>query len=301
MSVEAPFPAQKYALLKAEALCAELVANGISFDDLIIKHAGSFRKSYRNDVEQVDESRSGNGQVFIEINRDSIYDKLPEGLFHQTRGGNNTTGLQAMVGEYRRYREEERQARRFFQPVEQELFRYAVLVEEEERKLQYGILNGNVESDFYRFWNIDMTLPPKPASVMVLIMPWLRQIKGAIHLTGKALSMILSKPVQATLQIVTEQRKGETGFTLGENAALSMDTLCGSCFEEPYIQWIFTISGLDAADVEQYIPGKPYGRLLQRFEELFIPLEAETVFEYHCEEAGSAEIPEPVLGYGFYL
>lgn len=301
MPTETTLDTQKYFLLKAEALCAELMANGVSFDDLVINHSGSFRKSYRNDIEAAAHAKDGSGQVIVEINRDGIYDKLPEGLFHQTRGGSNTAGLKGMVGEYRRYREEERQARKFFQPIEQELFRYAVMVEEEERKLQYGILSGNLASDFYRFWNIDQSLPEKPASVMVMIMPWIRQIKGDMHLTAKALSMILAKPVQAELHIVEEQQEDEAGFMLGEHATLSMNTVCGNRFAEPCVQWVFTINGLAAHETEWYTPHKPYGKLLQRFEELFIPLDAEAQFEYHCEETIETEQPEPILGYGFYL
>lgn len=298
MPKETTLHTQKYFLLKAEALCAELMANGVSFDDLIIKYSGAFRKSYRNDIEFADTKED---EVLIEINRDGIYDKLPEGLFHQTRGGSNTSGMKAMVGEYRRYREEERQARKFFQPVEQELFRYAVMVEEEERKIRYGILNGNLDADFYRFWNIDMLLPKKPASVFVLIMPWIRQIKGDMKLTAKALSMILSRPVTADMCIVTSQTEDSNGFMLGENVTLSMDTVCGNHFDEPFVQWVFTINGLAAHEAEQYTPGQPYGKLLQRFEELFIPLDAEARFEYHCETTPGTEAPEPVLGYGFYL
>lgn len=292
---------QQYYLLKAEALCAELVANGVSFDSLIIKHSGAFRKSYRNDIEHAEKSKGSDHEILIEINRDSIYDKLPEGLFHQTRGGSNTNGMTGMVGEYRRYREEERQARKFFQPIEQELFRYAVMIEEEERKLQYGILNGNLDADFYRFWNIDQSLPKKPASVLVLIMPWIREIKSDLKLTAKALSMILGKPVDAEMCVVTEQSQEASGFMLGHDAALSLDTVCGSHFAEPYVQWVFTIGGLDPGETEQYTPQQPYGRLLQRFEELFIPLDAEACFEYECEKNTGTVATEPILGYGFYL
>lgn len=301
MPKESSYNTHKYYLLKAEALCAEFMANGVSFDELVIRHAGSFRKSYRNDIETLEQTRDGNEQIIVEVNRDSFYDKLPEGLFHQTRGGGNTAGLKAMVGEYRRYRDEEKAARKFFQPIEQEFFRYAVMVEEEERKLQYGILNGNLQSDFYRFWNIDMTLPSKPVSVLVLIMPWLRQIKGDSQLTGKALSMILAKPVSVTQDIVKEQREEAMGFTLGENVSLSMETVCGSRFNEPCEQWVFTIDKLSTKEIEHYTPDKPYGRLLTRFEELFLPLHVEARFEYHCELVPEAVQSEPVLGYGFYL
>lgn len=300
MADDKKYGTSQYHLLKAEALCAELMANGISFDDFIVRFQGAFRKSYRNDIEQIIPAKDDTGQIKITINRDSLYDKLPEGLFHQTKGGSRTGGLSGMVGEYRRFREEEKQARKFFQPLEQELFRYRVTTEQEERKLQFGILNGNLEAEFYRFWNIESSLPQKPASVLVLIMPWIAQIKGNRQFTAKALSMMLGKPVHTQLVIAEEQYDKAAGFLLGEDALLSMDTVCGDHFAEPYEQWIFSIDGLDHHEIEAYTEHKAYGRFLKRFEELFIPLEVEVKFEYHCQDV-SEEAVAPVLGYGFYL
>ena len=92
MADEKKYGNHQYYLLKAEALCAELMANGVSFDDLIVRFQGAFRKSYRNDIEELSAAKDGSGQIIIKINRDSLYDKLPEGLFHQTRGGARTGG-----------------------------------------------------------------------------------------------------------------------------------------------------------------------------------------------------------------
>lgn len=296
-----PHRIDQYQQLRAEALCAELADNGLPFDELVIRMEGAFRRSYRNDIEQVESLKDRRGKLLISVNRDGIYDRLPEGLFHQTRGSGHTASLSDMVGEYKRYREEEKLARKFFQPLEQELFRYAVLTEQEERKLQFGMLKGKLEAEFYRFWNIGISLPHGPASVLVLMMPWIREIKGDLQLTVKALSMMLDKPVTATLSVVEEQADEASGFRLGEGAAmLGMDTVCGSRFSEPYIQWIFTIGALEPQEMIAYTPGKPLGRFLERFEELFIPLEAEAKFEYHCLDTPE-EMTEPILGYGFYL
>lgn len=301
MPNEKKYSIHQYHLLKAEALCAELMANGVSFDELIIRFTGAFRKSYRNDIEQVLPLNDGSGQIVIAINRDGLYDKLPEGLFHQTRGGARTDGLSGMVGEYRRFRDEEKQARKFFQPVEQEFFRYRLITEQEERKLQFGILNGNLDAEFYRFWNIEASLPSKPASVLALIMPWIAQIKGNRTLTAKALSMMLGKPVSSKSVVSEEQFDEDAGFCLGAEAMLSVDTVCGNHFAEPYEQWEFAIGELDRHEMEAYTGDNAYGRFLERFEELFIPLEVELKLEYHCQEVLKEEVAEPILGYGFYL
>ncbi|WP_157976828.1 hypothetical protein [Taibaiella helva] len=301
MPAESPYRIEQYQLLRAEALCAEMMENGIPFDEIIIRMAGSFRKSYRNDVERVRAPKESGGALVIEINRDGLYDRLPEGLFHQTRGGGNTNNLRAMTGEYRRYRDEERLARKFFQPIEQELFRYAVLTEAEERQLQFGMLKGKLDKEFYRFWNIDAQLPEGPASVLVLIMPWIRQIKGDLQLTARALSMMLGLPVTGTTHIEGEQDVPAEGFLLGDDAVvLGVDTVCGHHFEEPYEQWIFSIEGVALQDMALYTSGKPYGLFLERFESLFIPLEVEVQYEYHCD-GQEEDAAEPVLGYGFYL
>jgi hypothetical protein len=132
-------------------------------------------------------------------------------------------------------------------------------------------------------------------------MPWIRQIKGDMKLTAKALSMILGKPVDVESRIITDQTPEAACFMLGHDAALSVDTVCGTHFAEPYLQWVFTINDLAPNDTEQYRPQQPFGKLLRRFEELFIPLDAEAIFEYHCEEHVTVEAGEPILGYGFYL
>jgi hypothetical protein len=295
------YDAGNHYLLKAESLCAELMANGVSFDDLIIHHAGSFRKSYRNDIEEVAVPEGEKGPIIITINRDGVYDKLPEGLFHQTKGGSSTASLKAMVGEYRIYRDEEKAARKFFQPVEQELFRYSLMAEQEERKLQFGILNGNLDAEFYRFWNIEADLPEEPAALLVLIMPWINQIKGDPQLTAKALSITLGKNVSLEEGLAEDLEKSNASFTLGNGASLSIDTVCGSHFSEPYARWIFRIEGLREDEMILYTPDFPFGRFIRRFEELFIPLEVEADFEYQYGHVPGDEQHENILGYGYYL
>lgn len=300
MPDEKKYNIHQYHLLKAEALCAELMSNGLSFDDFIIRFAGAFRKSFRNDIEKVVPA-AGDGPLFIEINRDSLYDKLPEGLFHQTRGGSRTGSLSGMLGEHRRFREEEKQARKFFQPLEQELFRYAVDAEVEERKLLSGLLNGRLSKGFYEFWNVESGLPQEAAAVLVLVMPWIAQIKGDMRLTAKALSMMLARPVHCEQCFVEEQEEEGAAFCLGADTMLSTDTVCGSHFCEPCEQWVFTISDLAPEEAETFTAGNAYGRFLRRFEELFIPLDVDLKLAYHCRELPGEALAAPVLGYGFYL
>lgn len=140
----------QYVSLRAEAFCAALLDNGLYFDNLTIEFAGSFRRTYRNDIDKVliENEDQRNDRISLILNRDGIYDKLPEGLFHQSLGSGRTAALKDMIGEHRRYREEEKAARKFFQPIQQEIFRFAVMAEQEERNILFATLSGQVSEAF---------------------------------------------------------------------------------------------------------------------------------------------------------
>ena len=301
MSDKKTYNVEKYFLLSAEAFCAEVLSNGISFDELVINFRGSFAKSYSNDIATVEEGRGRSESLVVSVNRDGIYDKMPEGLFHQTKGGSNTSALSAMVGEYKRYREEERQARKFFQPLEQEIFRYAIAAEQKEREIRAGILNGNIGTAFLDFWNIDKSLPSRPSAALVLIMPWIKQIKGNSNLTAKALSMMLEKPVTITSEIAHETSRTTNTFCLDTNASLGNDTICGSKLYEPIEQWVFTMHDMLPKELSKFTSHEPYGLFLQKFEELFIPLEVDVKFNYEYSSKADVTAEEQVLGYGYCL
>lgn len=295
-----------YVSLRAEAFCAALLDNGFFFDDFTITYIGAFRRTYRNDINDIQTQTEGlrDEAIKLELNRDGIYDKLPEGIFHQSLGSGRTASLTDMVSEHRRYREEEKAARRFFQPLEQEIFRYAVMAEQEERSVLFGTLKGQVPETFFRFWDIGDDLPREPAEMMIRLMPLLRRIKGHRELTAKALALLLDKTVTVQETIVDEHRSEQAAgpFRMGNGAMLGINTITGNRFSEPGLRWHFAINGLTSSETATFTTGNPMGKLLDRFIEIFVPLEVETKFDFVPEkEPASAGQQEYIMGYGFYL
>ena len=287
--------------LKAEAFCAALLERGYSFDDLAIKRLGTFKRSYRNDIESVTVASNGHEALELSLNRDSIYDRLPEGLFHQPKGhGATAAAVSDMVKEYRRYREEERDARRFFQPIEQEIFRYSISVEEEERRLLWGLQSGVMSSSFASFWNLREGLPEEAVSVLLRIMPWAHLIKGDLELTATALELMLERPVSVAQHIVTDQVTDGNVFQLGEGA-LGIDSVTGNSFSDAGVVWTFTISDMSGSEIAAFLNDAPYGQFLKQFVDIFMPLEMDAVFEYELSTAVEEETSEAVLGYSFVL
>ncbi|HYH14964.1 MAG TPA: hypothetical protein VD794_07085 [Flavisolibacter sp.] len=289
-------------MLKAEAFCAELLRSGFSFDQFIIDHASAFKRGYRNDIEKIsykyNETYQQN-EVTITLNRDGIYDRLPEGLFHQTKGNRKTLTTKEMVDEYRRYREEERQARRFFQPIEQVLFLFSVLTLKKEQDLSLNMLQGRLGNELAEFWGIPTDLPEEPSAMLLRIMPWIQQVKGDQQLTAKALEVLLGKPVTISNLQREVQSSEHCSLSLGEQM-LGADTVIGQWFEEPTDCWRVTIQQLTKEEVALYPEAQPYGRFLKQFEELFIPLTIDVLYAYEIVEQPMDTVAD-VLGFSLII
>ena len=279
-----------------------MMANGLSFNEIRLICNSNFKKSYRNEIDSArfDFNEEINlDELELVINRDGIYDRLPEGLFHQSKGNSKTSTTAQMTDEHRRFKEEEKLARKFFQPIEQELFRYSTMVEQEELNLAFGILNGDLKNELSDFWDIPAGLPDGPVKKLVQIMPWAKMIKGQIAQTAKALELILDKYVsyeqlETYNHLVPEHLKGGSLFELG------IDTVVGNCFWEPSLTWKFYIENLTKKEIAAYRPNGPYGKLLKHFEEILIPLQIDIIFEYAVIETPDFET-EDFLGFSLTL
>jgi hypothetical protein len=288
--------------LKAEAFFAEMIANGLSFNETRVVYNSNFKKSYRNEIDSVrivKNKETNTSEMELVLNRDGIYDRLPEGMFHQSKGNSKTATTAQMSEEYRRFKEEEKMARKFFQPIEQELFRYATLVEQEELNLAFGVLNGDIKNELASFWNIPDGLPAEPVNRLVQIMPWVKMIKGEIVQTAKALELILDKPVRfEALEIFDHQINKDLHCTFFEE--LGIDTVLGGNFCEPTLGWKFIIENISNNEIADYRSGSSYGKLLKHFEEILIPLQIDIIFDFSVIATDTAE-REIFLGYGLVI
>ncbi|WP_157558048.1 hypothetical protein [Niabella aurantiaca] len=286
-------------LFRAEAICAGLVELGVELEKIVVNPKGGFRKSFSNDVSEMVATKTDCTFEMV-VNRDGIYDKLPEGLFHQTRGNSKVRTVQDAVEEHKRFKEEERRARSFFAPLEQLLFRYQVFVEAEERDALFHLQSGMRDRSWFRFWNFNETLPEEEAGRMVQLMPYLHFIKGDPLSTAAALSHILNKKVllKEETRKSTRSLQGAaslSGSFMGTNGVLGQNT------EELFHYWIFTIEGKSNLEMQPFIPQPNKTTILQKFEDLFIPFEIDAQFEFEIQDEEAGKDLGAVLGYGAHI
>ncbi|WP_346237422.1 type VI secretion system baseplate subunit TssG [Niabella insulamsoli] len=284
----------------AEAVCASLIEQGLSFDHIDIELAGAFKKKFSPDVERVaiDESPGG-VRADIKINRDGFYDILPEGLFHQTRGMQVVRNVQDAVLEHRKYKDEERQARKFFNPLEEMIFKYRVWAELSERKALFKEQSEQLVNELFEFWNIEKTLPRREALRMIALMPYLRNIKGDKQATADALAFILNRNVVIT-DIKKRTVSARDAAPAMQNMRLGHNTVLGNHSNEVIYAWQVDVEGVAGESVGAFVAGAPKGKLLKRFAEIFIPIERDLFFEFDLKKPEGQQC-NYILGYGCAL
>lgn len=284
-----------------EVIFTSLLEAGISADNIKIYNQGSFKRSYSPDVDSLEiSSIHDKHSALLTLNRDGIYDLLPEGFFHQTKGSKRVSDIQDAVLEHKQFKEEEKQARKFFMPLEQMLFLYKAAIENAERNALNNIQNRRLNNSFNAFWNISPKLPLEPSARLLRLMPYAVMIKGNKENTITALKYLLATKVSLN---VKEQINKEETFTSQnlKEMRLGMNAVCGNVSYDVQIVWHCTISDIRQTELKQYAPSMPMDKILHRFTEIFIPLDIDIVFHFVSQPEPSKEINDSILGIGSYL
>src|ERR1700737_4328317 len=122
--------------IRFEVFIADLMTENLNSDDLVIESNSLFKRSYHHDIESVSEIEYGASKkkkLRFVVNREGIYDQLPEDLFHQV-SDTHVSDKDAVIQEIKEQQELEKLTRRFFQPVEHEFYNQRIKLEIEERK-----------------------------------------------------------------------------------------------------------------------------------------------------------------------
>ncbi len=285
-----------------EVVAAELISNGVALEDITVIPLSNFKRSYRGEIDHLSlsiDEITARRKVAISVHRDGLYDRLPEGVFHQPDGHGRVSSANDMRDEHRRYKEEEAAARKFFVPFESGFMQLSVLVAQFEKAQYIDMLSGKLGENWLRFWGIPDGIPAAMSSRLLSLVPWIWQIAGSSRLAGLALSLILDKQVRVMERWQNFHGSLPGGALLG-NAVLGGNAVLSGNFYEPWPVWVFEIGGLSATERAQFVAGKSLARLLDRFEELFTPLQIDIIFDFLPIDT-QTHFEEEVLGVGFVL
>ena len=272
---------------KASVIAAEIAESGIVPEAFFFRNQSTFKRPVSRDVEKIFWSEADNAQsrLVFELNREGIYDMLPEALVHgeprQKKGGDATR----LGNELRR---QERDARNFFSPLENEFHYRSLELDTIEREL---LKNNNPRRNrefFHYFFENSSILTDRQLLLLLHILPLSHKIRSDLVLAGLTLTRILNYAITIHTGWV-KQRYTLTNASVPHlgNGSLGIDTILGNSYSAPSRYYEVSVSGIAAVDYPHFIGRGKHINVLNFILPYFFPAGADYSITLQC-------IPEAV-------
>jgi hypothetical protein len=279
---------------KFEVVISSLIEQGYDPELIHILREGLSRRSVSNDIENV--YRKYNNEDFkeylhIHVNREGLYDILPEGLFHKhtyKRGYKDIrTDVEKALDEIKIHREQEFFARRFFQLFEQVIDNTLTDIYQAEIRYDWNTKNRDFVDLFIQYWQILKRLKHQQAVAFMYVIPWLSNIRLNFDEMGESLSFILDVPVKIE-KIKLPAKKADSMFEshLGDTY-LGVDLVLGNKFDDGINDLKITIGYLSVDRMRGFLETAYEYNVLIELLTIFLPDEAFSTIEFKIDPADS--------------
>ncbi|SEN01231.1 Type VI secretion, VasB, ImpH, VC_A0111 [Chryseobacterium taichungense] len=272
--------------IRAEAIINNLIeSGGLKADEYIIHKEGQFARAYRFDVLDTKVLIDADETLVFNLSRDSIYDALPEGISHSPTNDIPGKGVDTMIREHTDQKKQQKAARKFFQPFENEIFEYGVKIENFESNFLFE-LNGSKAPDmFYTFWNIDRDFPPMLISKFIRLLPFAYKIVGNISQASHILSALLEEDVKVNERQYQKYSDKNNETILG-SSRLGLDSIAGTEYNDYSEHIEVKIGPLQNSSLTDFIHEGKKKKFTDLFYEYFFPIEIEisTIILLHEED-----------------
>jgi len=274
--------------LKAEILGAILTEQRMDCDRLLGSFEGQLKRVWSKDIAgaTVENLKTGEEMLCLHLNRDGIYDTLPEAMFHKTEGKENPSG-EDMAKESQQLKKEERDIRLFFQPFENEILYLGIRLSSKENKLMNSITAEYITGIIPYFWSIDDDLPENLVTSLQKILPLVYRITGNYSLTASSLEFILKEKVNFLL--ADTPPAGDHSYDSGNagvvgECLLGVDSIAGDQINGFIGRIIFTVGPILKQENVILVKNGKMNRFLNCFYGYFIPCEMDVETRYIFRE-----------------
>ena len=277
-----------------EAVAASLIEQGYNPEQIQIVREGHASRGFSKEVESIElkySMQTLQDILHIRINREGLYDMLPEGLFHQPLYQKRyNLDKEDLIHEVGVHRQEEFFARKFFQAFEivaDETMTDAFLL---DLKLNKKITYPDFVAIFFPYWHVLKKLTPVQSSIFLYIIPILHQIRIHREETEKAFSVLLDVPVKLT-NIRLPAKKADRFFTsrLGY-CRLDDNFILDDTFDDGEDDLKITVGPISAKRMVNFIEGNKDYELLEILCDMFLPVSAFVVKDFKIAPEDSAFI-----------
>lgn len=275
--------------ISVEALAGWMVENGKEVSDsgqILVRPLGHNGRAVAREVQGfagVNYDAEGKELLYLDINREGIFDSLPEMLLlcPPSNGDDAIEKAQDLAGQ-------KEKARRFFLPFEEVLYQARIAAEVRERNALKSLAK-----QFLQIFNLQTSSEMEKTSLeqrlsFALALPLLKQVVGNLDQTRSLLETVLRKSVTITLApppayaIPEAQQSG-----VGE-ALLGVDLVSGDFFSDGIRSLRVTVYDITPDEVERWLPGGSLRRMVE--EHLFprlLPVEENVMLNIEVSGTGS--------------
>jgi hypothetical protein len=294
---------------KAEIVALNLIKIYKEIDQIFLKRLGNSSRSFKKDINSISASvyEFDETTVSIETFRESIYDYLPEGIFHTPTLGKAYDNIDQVVSQIKKQKEIEDNARKFFEPFELET--YFAELGALHMENHYDILEESnlLIETISELWPLLSELDTQTARVFIYLLPFFHSVRGNKRWFEKCLMAFLKVPVNITFipNIIKNTDTisdvvGNVDPQLGISTVLSGDHMDGQR------NWCINIGPIPYEVLDQYVPQSGLRKLLNRLYDFCIPLNIEVIEEFITEKDEesfrlSDDGNTSILGYSTFL
>lgn len=295
--------------IRAEVLLNDLLQNKVLLPNQYwVSYQGQFTRSYRTDIleaKAIDFNFDKIPYLQVDISRDGLYDMLPESITHNAKNEKPDKGVETMMQEYKIRKQQEKSARRFFTPFENEFFSVGVNIEGFEYESFRKLNDSDMPELFYKLWDIPSYFPKYLASKFMRLLPYAYQIVGDIPLTTHILSELLGEKVTIKDNEYEQYTDLNLGVCLGNDITLGVNFIIGTNYEDYTKHLVLEIGPIENTSFMNYILDGKYLEFVRMYCEYFFPIEVETQIEILLsDEERYFQIREEFptfLGYNTYI
>lgn len=261
-----------------EVIAASLIEQGYHPDQIEIVRDGIARRGISKDIESVSLKYAMEelmNYIQINVNREGLYDMLPEGLFHQQTFKRSykdiETDVEKAVDEIKIHREQEFFTRKFFHLFE--LMADQTLIDAclYETKYDKKIKHPEFINLFVPYWPVLKMLEHQQAIFFIHIMPIVHIIRKNHEEVAEALSFLLDAPVALSyIKLPAKQAENSFESTLGYDC-LDVDFVLGNTFDDGIFDLKITIGPISADRMRDFLDTAKGTILLDALCKLFFP------------------------------
>lgn len=248
-------------------------------DDLniVLKPNGVFFRKYSKDTMNVATDVNDYDVLNIDISRDGFYDILPESITHNYRNRDQRNDASQ---EFKIRKKEEKEARHFYSPLENELFRFRHQIEKYESDFFSKISTNGIADIIRMILGVEDNIPDLLAVKMFYA---LMKQKGNAGQNVEDISLILEKILGEKVSFTSKNIRLENANDIEEGSGdmiMGITTTLQSSQEIFLKKYNFNIGPLKNPDnLPNYFDQQVLQNFLNTFFNLFLPFQVQYSFE----------------------